>query len=127
MSLEPSGTIESVAEGSRLWRGVENFARTWTTAWDHSSVGRLVARSTTRVRQATPAARLRTGASIAAWACGWYLVSLMVLPRYATSGLPRMLFVAAGIMALLAALAADDLVRAWEASALRRMLSRFDF
>lgn len=127
MSLEPLGTIESVAEGSRLWRGVESFARAWSTAWDHASVGRVVATSAARVWQATPAARLRTGASIAAWACAWYLAGLAVLPRYATSGLPRMWFVGAGIVALAVAFAADALVRAWEASALRRMLSRFDF
>lgn len=127
MSQKPPGTIEFVAEGSRLWRGVEAVAHAWSRAWDHSSVGRAVGASAARVRLATPAERVRVAASIAAWACAWHLAGLMVLPRYATSGLPRVWFVVAGIVALLAAFAADALVRAWEASALRRILSRFDF
>lgn len=77
------------------------------------------------MRQATPSVRLRAGASIAAWACAWYLAGLSVLPRYATSGLSRVWFVAAGIVALLVAFAADAFVRAWGASALRRTFNRF--
>lgn len=125
MTREPASTIQTVAEDSRLWRGVEAVAQAWSRAWDCSSVGRSVATLALRARKATPAGRLRAGASIAAWACAWYLAGLIVLPRYATSGLPRVWFVAAGIVALLVAFAADAFVRAWGASALRRVLSRF--
>lgn len=127
MTREPSSGFQKVAEDSRLWRGVEAFAHVWAMAWERSWVGRAVAASAVRVRHATPAGRLRVGASIAAWACAWHLAGLIMLPGYATSGLPRVWFVAAGIVALAVAFAADALVRAWEASALRRVLCRFGF
>lgn len=124
MTQEPASAMQTVAENSRLWRGVETLAQAWSVAWDRSSVGRVVATFAIRVRQATPAGRLRAGASIAAWACAWHLAGLVVLPRYVTSGLPRIWFVAAGIVALLIAVAADAFVRAWGSSALRRTLTR---
>ncbi|MDP2318124.1 MAG: hypothetical protein Q8O42_02135 [Acidobacteriota bacterium] len=122
---EKASALQSVAVDSRLWRGLLTLTHAWAVAWDRSSVGRIVARSAVRLRQATPAGRLRTGASIAAWACAWHLAGLIVLPRYATSGLPRAWFVAAFLVALVVALAADAFVRAWGRSALRRVLSRF--
>ncbi len=127
MTPEPANAIQVVAEDSRLWRGLRSLGQAWTVAWDRSSVGRVVAISALRVRQASPAGRLRAGASIAAWACAWHLAGLIVLPRYATSSLPRAWFVAAFLVALWVALAADAFVRAWGRSALRRVLSRFDF
>ena len=127
MTPEPASALQVVAEDSRLLRGLQSVTQAWAVAWDRSWVGGLVARSASRVQQATPAGRLRATASIAAWACAWHLAGLMVLPRYATSGLPRMWFVAAGIVALSVAFSADAFVRAWEASALRRVFSRFDF
>ena len=126
MTREPASAIQKVAEDSRLWRGVEAFAQAWSTAWDRSTVGRVVATSAVRVRQAAPAGRLRVAASIAAWACAWHLAGLTMLPPYVTSGLPRPWFVAAGIVALLVAFAADAFVRAWGASRLRALLRRFE-
>lgn len=125
MTREPASAIHKVAEDSRLWRGLLTLTQAWAVAWDRSSLGRVVATSTARVRQATPAGRLRAGASIAAWACAWHLAGLVVLPRYVISALPLAWFIAAGIVALLAAFAAEAFVRAWETSALRRLLSRF--
>lgn len=125
MIREPASALRQVAVDSLLWRGVHACAQAWSRPWDRSSVGRIVASSAVRTRQATPAERVRVAASIAAWACAWHLAGLAVLPRYATSGLPRVWFVATGIMALLVALAADALVRAWATSTLRRVLSRF--
>ena len=126
MTREPASAIQKVAEDSRLWCGVEAFAQAWSTAWDRSTVGRVVATSAVRVRQAAPAGRLRVAASIAAWASAWHLAGLTMLPPYVTSGLPRPWFVAAGIVALLVALAADAFVRAWGASRLRALLRRFE-
>ena len=126
MTREPASAIQKVAEDSRLWRGVEAFAQAWSTAWDRSTVGRVVATSAVRVRQAAPAGRLRVAASIAAWASAWHLAGLTMLPPYVTSGLPRPWFVAAGIVALLVAFAADAFVRAWGASRLRALLRRFE-
>lgn len=125
MKPESASALQSVAADSRLWRGLQSVGQAYAMAWNTSSVGRSVAMAEDRVRRATPARRLRTGASIAAWACAWHLAGLMVLPRYVTSGLPRVWFVAAGVIALIVAFAADAFVRAWGASALRRLLSRF--
>ena len=125
MTPEPASALQAVAEDSRLWRGLQSVTQAWAVAWDRSWVGGLVTRSASRVRQATPAGRLRAAASIAAWACAWHLAGLTVLPPYVTSGLPRVWFVAAGVVALLVAVAADSFVRAWRASALRRMLTHF--
>ncbi len=127
MTPEPASALQAVAEDSRLWRGLQSLTQAWAAAWDRSWAGGLVARSASRVQQATPAGRLRAAASIAAWACAWHLASLTVLPPYVTSGLPRAWFVAAALVALLVAAGADAFVRAWEASALRRVFSRFDF
>ena len=124
MTREPASAIQKVAEDSRLWRGVEAFAQAWSTAWDRSTVGRVVATSAVRVRQAAPAGRLRVAASIAAWASAWHLAGLTMLPPYVTSGLPRVWFVMAGVMALLVALAADGFARAWDTSALARRFRR---
>ncbi len=126
MTREPASAIQKVAEDSRLWRGVQSLTQAWAVAWDRSRVGGLAARSASRVRQATPAGRLRAAASITAWACAWHLAGLTVLPPYVTSGLPRPWFVAAGIVALLVAFAADAFVRAWGASRLRALLRRFE-
>lgn len=125
MNQEPLGSIEAVAGESRVWRGEQAAAEALAAAWKGSRVGQVATASAMRVRAMAPARRIRFGALVVAWAGAWHLAALVVLPRYATSGLPRMWFVAAGIVALVVALAADDLVGAWEASALRRMLSRF--
>lgn len=124
MTPEPASTLLAVAEDSRLWRGLQSLTHAWTVAWDGSWVGGLVARSAVRVRHTTPAGRLRAAASVAAWACAWHLAGLAVLPHYATSGLPRVWFIAAGVVALVVAVAADGFVRAWGGSALLRILTR---
>ena len=125
MTPEPASALQGVAEDSRLSRGLQFVTQAWAVAWDHSWVGELVARSASRVRQATPAGRLRAAASIAAWACAWHLAGLTVLPPYVTSGLPRVWFVAAGVVALLVAAGADAFARAWDTSALARRFRRF--
>lgn len=125
MTQEPTSALQLLFEDSRLWRGLRSFTQAWAVGWDRSWVGGLVARSASQARLATPAGRLRTAAAIAAWACAWHLAGLTVLPPYTTSGLPRVWFAAVGMAALFVAVAADGFVRAWRASALRRMLGRF--
>ena len=127
MNEEPLCGIEAVAEDSRLWRGEQAVAQALTAAWNGSRFGQIATASVRRVREAAPARRIRFGALVVAWAGAWHLIGLMFLPRYATSGLPRVWFVAASIVALMVAFAAEALVRAWEASALRRVFSRLDF
>ncbi len=126
MTPEPASALQAVVKDSRLWRGLQSLAQAWAVAWDRSWVGGFVAKAVSHRRLATPGGRLRVGASIAAWACAWHLAGLIVLPRYATSGLPRVWFVAAGTAALLVAFAADAFVRAWGASRLRALLRRFE-
>lgn len=125
MTPEPASALQAVVEDSRLWRGLQSLTQAWAAAWDRSWVGGLVARSASHGRLATPAGRLRAVASIAAWACAWHLAGLFVLPRYATSGLPRAWFVAAMLVALLVAAGADALARAWNSSVLARQFRRF--
>ena len=127
MNQEPLSSIGAVAGESRLWRGEQAVAEALVAAWKGSRVGQVAIASAMRVREVAPARRIRFGALVVAWAGAWHLAGLVVLPRYATSGLPRAWFVAVVLVALLVALAANGLVRAWEASALRRMLSRFNF
>ncbi|MGE3491697.1 MAG: hypothetical protein AB7N29_16955 [Vicinamibacterales bacterium] len=124
MNREPLGAIQEAAEDSYLWRAVQAAGDAWSAAWATSRVGRLAALATARVQSATPAHRLRVAATVVAWACAWHVAGLYVLPRYVTSGLPRLWFVAAALFAVLTAVFAEALVRAWGASALRRALRR---
>lgn len=127
MNQEPLSSIEAVAGESRLWRGEQAAAEALAAAWKWSRVGQVATTSAMRVREVAPARRIRFGALVVAWAGAWHLAGLVVLPRYATSGLPRAWFVAVVLVALLVAAAADGLIRAWGASALRRAFSRLDF
>jgi hypothetical protein len=121
MTQEPPSTIQSVAADSRLWHGGQAVGRAWSEAWHHSWVGQGTTLAAIRLRGMTPALRVRMGGLVVAWTCAWHLAALYFLPRYATSGLPRVWFVAAGMVALVIAFAADAFVRAWEPSALRRV------
>ena len=81
-------SVVQVARMSVLWRLITWVADRWTVAWSSSAVVRTLRQIGTDMASWSIETRTRAAALAVAWGGIGYAISLPVLPRYATSGLP---------------------------------------
>ncbi len=113
-----AGQAATSVIGRFLRSACGGYSSAWNTSWAHRITAGTVARATAVGAER----RVRLAALIVAWACGWHMLLLPIIPQYSASALPPMWTAAAGLVAIAVAIGAGPLTRAWHGSALRTIL-----
>lgn len=109
-------TIDEIAADSVIGRTLQRLHRIALAAWNTSRTARMLRRSDARWRDFPAPLRIQVVALVVACVSAGQVLSLWVLPPYTLSGLPMMWFIAAALLAGLAAVLAAPLASAWAES-----------